>query len=389
MGYAVRTSSVFFRIGLGMLLWAAYGVTTGLADDSTSSQQASKSMSIETSSFGKTKDGQEVTLYTCRNAKGAVLKMIDYGAIVVELHVPDRNGKLANVNVGFDKIDGYLERHPYFGATVGRYANRIGGAKFEIDGKTYELTANNGKNQLHGGKQGFDAVMWKGEPVKKDDAVGVKFTYRSKDGEEGFPGNLDTTVTYLLTNDNELRIDYEAKTDKPTHVNLTNHNYWNLAGANAGSILKHEVMLAADKFVEVDEESIPTGDLPDVKGGVMDFTTSHAIGERIKELKNKPQGYDHAYVLRGEKGKLKLAARVKEPTTGRIMEIHTTEPGIQFYTGNYLDGSAGGNGLKQHEAFCLETGHFPDSPNQSKFPSTLLRPGETYKSTTVHKFSAE
>lgn len=391
MRYVIHRRPVLLALATGALLGLAAGGQAAIAEQSsTSSQQAGKTqMSIETSSFGKTKDGQEVTLYTCRNAKGAVLKMIDYGAIVVELHVPDRDGKLANINVGFDKIDGYLERHPYFGATVGRYANRIGGAKFEIDGKTYELTANNGKNQLHGGKQGFDAVMWKGEPVKTDSAVGVKFTYRSKDGEEGFPGNLDVTVTYLLTNDNELRIDYEAKTDKPTHVNLTNHNYWNLAGAKAGSILKHELMIAADKFVEVDEESIPTGNLPDVKGGVMDFTTSHAIGDRIKELTNKPQGYDHAYVLRGEKGKMKLAARVKEPTSGRVMEIYTTEPGIQFYSGNYLDGSESGAGLKQHEAFCLETGHFPDSPNRPRFPSTLLRPGETYKTTTVHKFSAE
>ena len=391
MRYVTTRRSVCLALAGAALLGLAANGRTGIADDkTTSSTQAGKTqMSIEKSSFGKTKEGQEVTLYTCRNAKGAVLKLIDYGAIVVELHMPDRDGKLANINVGFDKLDGYLARHPYFGATVGRYANRIGGAKFEIDGKTYELVANDGKNLLHGGKKGFDAVLWKAEPVKTDSAVGVKFTYRSEDGEQGFPGNLDTTVTYLLTNDNELRIDYEAKTDKPTHVNLTNHNYWNLAGATAGSILKHEVLIAADKFVEVDSESIPTGDLPDVKGGVMDFTSSHAIGDRIKELTNKPQGYDHAYVLRGEKGKMKLAARVKEPTTGRIMEIHTTEPGIQFYTGNYLDGSEGGAGLKQHEAFCLETGHFPDSPNRPKFPSTLLRPGETYQTTTVHKFSAE
>lgn len=391
MSYAPSRRSVLQMLAMAGVLGFTAASGLAIADDpSTSSQQAGKQqMSVETSPFGKTKEGQQVTLYTCRNAKGAVLKMIDYGAIVVELHMPDRNGKLANINAGFDKLDGYLERHPYFGSTVGRYANRIGDAKFEIDGKTYKLTANNGDNQLHGGKQGFDAVMWEGEPVKTDSAVGVKFTYRSKDGEEGFPGNLDATVTYLLTNDNELQIDYQATTDKPTHVNLTNHNYWNLAGERAGSILNHEVMIAADKFVEVDNESIPTGKLPEVKGGVMDFTTSHPIGDRIKELPFKPQGYDHAYVLRGENGKMKLAARVKEPTSGRVMEIHTTEPGIQFYTGNYLDGSATGDGLKQHEAFCLETGHFPDSPNQPSFPSTLLRPGETYKSTTVHKFSAE
>ena len=346
-------------------------------------------MSIEKSSFGKTKDGQEVSLFTCRNANGAVLKMMTYGAIVVELQVPDRNGKLANVNLGFDKLDGYLQRHPYFGSTVGRYANRIGGAKFELDGKTYQLTANNGENQLHGGAKGFDAVVWDAKEVKTDNAVGLQFTYTSKDGEEGYPGELKAKVTYLLTNDNELRIDYEATTDKPTVVNLTNHNYWNLAGAGSGSILKHEVLLAADKFVAVDDESIPTGELPAVKGTVMDFTAQHAISDRIQDLTNKPQGYDHCYVLNNQTGKLALAAKVKDPSSGRVMEIYTTEPGIQFYTGNYLDGSEGGNGHKQHEAFCLETGHYPDAPNQPKFPSTVLRPGETYKSTTVHKFTAQ
>lgn len=346
-------------------------------------------MSIEKSSFGKTKDGQEVSLFTCRNANGAVLKMMTYGAIVVELQVPDRNGKLANVNLGFDKLDGYLQRHPYFGSTVGRYANRIGGAKFELDGKTYQLTANNGKNQLHGGAKGFDAVVWDAKEVKTDNAVGLQFTYTSKDGEEGYPGELKAKATYLLTNDNELRIDYEATTDKPTVVNLTNHNYWNLAGAGSGSILKHEVMLAADKFVAVDDESIPTGELPAVKGTLMDFTSQHPIGDRIEELTNKPQGYDHCYVLNNQTGKLALAAKVKDPSSGRVMEIYTTEPGIQFYTGNYLDGSEGGNGHKQHEAFCLETAHYPDAPNQPKFPSTVLRPGETYKSTTVHKFTAQ
>src|SRR5262249_34952971 len=291
--------------------------------------------------------------------------------------------------LGFPSLDGYLQRHPYFGSAVGRYANRIAGGKFTLDGKTYTLAVNNGPNHLHGGKKGYDAVLWKTEPVSTPDYVGVRFRYTSPDGEEGFPGKLDITVTYTLTNTNTLTIDYAATTDKPTIVALTNHTYWNLAGAGNGDILKHELTVAADRYLPIDDTSIPTGELAPVKGTPFDFTQPHAIGERIGELKQEPhktKGYDHCFVLRGQKGTLELAARVKEPTSGRVMEVLTTEPGVQLYCGNFLDGSPGGGGFKQHEGFCLETQHYPDSPNRSAFPSTVLRPGETYRTTTEHRF---
>lgn len=349
-------------------------------------------MSITKADFGKTKEGAGVTLFTCTNKNGLVMKVMSYGATVVSLETPDKNGKLANIQLGFPKLEGYLQRHPYFGSTVGRYGNRIAKGRFSIDGKEYKLATNNGPNHLHGGIKGFDAVLWKAEEVKGADSAGVKFTYKSKDGEEGYPGNLDVSVVYSLTNNNEMRIEYTATTDRPTVVNLTNHCYWNLGGAGSGDILKTQLMLAADKYLPIDAGSIPTGELAPVKGTPMDFTTPHAIGERIGELKKEPhqtKGYDHCYVLRAQDGKLALAARAKDPASGRVMEVHTTEPGIQLYCGNFLDGSASGGGYKQHEAFCLETQHFPDSPNQPKFPTTVLRPGERYRSTTVHKFSVE
>ena len=348
--------------------------------------------SVEAKPFGKTKDGTPVTVYTLISARAPKVRLIDYGATLISVETPDKNGKLANITLGFPTLEGYLQRHPYFGSTVGRYGNRIAGGKFKLDGKEYTLATNNGPNHLHGGLKGFDAVMWKAEPIKEPSAVGVKFTYTSKDGEEGYPGKLDVTVTYTLTNNNELKIDYEAKTDKATVVNLTNHAYWNLAGAGSGDILKHELTINADKYLPIDDTSIPTGKPADLKGTPFDFTTPHAIGERIGELKKDPhktKGYDHCYVLRGQDGKLALAARAKDRASGRIMEIFTTEPGVQLYCGNFLGGGAGEGGYKQHDAFCLETQHYPDSPHQPQFPSTTLRPGETYKSTTVHKFSVE
>jgi aldose 1-epimerase len=348
--------------------------------------------SVEAKPFGKTKEGVPVTVYTLINARALKARLIDFGATLISVETPDKEGKLANITLGFPNVDGYLARHPYFGSTVGRYGNRIAGGKFKLEGKEYTLATNNGPNHLHGGLKGFDAVMWKGEPIKEPSAVGVRFTYRSKDGEEGYPGNLDVTVTYTLTNNNELKIDYEAKTDKTTVVNLTNHAYWNLAGAGSGDILKHELTLNADQYLPIDDTSIPTGKPAAVKGTPFDFTTPHVIGERIGELKKDPhktKGYDHCYVLRGQQGKLELAARAKDPGSGRVMEIFTTEPGVQLYCGNFLGGGAGEAGYKQHDAFCLETQHYPDSPNQPQFPSTVLKPGDTYKSTTVHKFSVE
>lgn len=349
-------------------------------------------MSITKKEYGKTADGKVVDEYTLTNKNGLRVKLITWGANLTSVETPDKNGKLANITLGFDKLEGYTQRHPYFGSTVGRYANRIAKGKFKLDGKEYTLATNNGPNHLHGGVKGFDMVLWNAEEVKGDGSVGVKFTYDSKDGEEGYPGNLKTTVVYSLTDKNELKIDYSATTDKATVVNLTNHAYWNLGGAGSGDILKHHLMLAADKWIPTDDTSIPTGELAPVKGTAMDFTTMHAIGDQIAELKKPPhttKGYDHCWVLRGQSGKLELAAKVKEPTSGRTMEIYTTEPGIQLYCGNFLDGSPAGNNHKQHEAFCLETQHYPDSPNQPGFPSTVLKPGETYKSQTVHKFGVE
>jgi aldose 1-epimerase len=345
----------------------------------------------EQTDFGKTKDGKEVHLFTLSNGRGMTVKLIDYGATLIGVEVPDKNGKIANVTLGFPTLAGYLERHPYFGSTVGRYGNRIAGGKFKLDGKEYTLATNNGPNHLHGGIKGFDAVLWKAEPLAGGNPA-VKFTYTSPDGEEGYPGKLDVAVTYTLTPNNELRIDYEAKTDKPTVVNLTNHAYWNLGGAGSGTILDHELTLTADKYLPIDDTSIPTGKPAEVKGTPFDFTETHTIGERIEDVKKDPhktKGYDHCYVLRGQDGKLALAATVKDPKSGRVMEILTTEPGVQLYCGNFLGGGAGEAGYKQHEAFCLETQHYPDSPNQPAFPSTTLKPGETYQSTTVHKFSVE
>jgi aldose 1-epimerase len=349
-------------------------------------------MTHEVQSYGKTKDDQDVKVHTLTNLKGMRVKLIDYGATLISVETPDKSGKLANITLGFPELDGYLQRHPYFGSTVGRYGNRIAGGHCTLDGNTYTLAKNNGPNHLHGGLKGFDAVLWKAEPVSTQEMVGVKFRYTSADGEEGYPGKLDVTVTYTLNNANELRIDYTAATDKPTVVNLTNHSYWNLAGAGSGEILNHELTLSADKYLPIDDTSIPTGAPADVKGTPFDFTSPHAIGERIGELKKDPhktKGYDHCYVLRGQQGRLELAARAKDPSTGRVMEVFTTEPGVQLYCGNFLGGGAGEGGYKQYEGFCLETQHYPDSPNKPEFPSTVLRPGQTLKSTTMHRFSVE
>lgn len=346
-------------------------------------------MNVTTAAFGKTPEGAEVTLYTCTNAQGMVVKLINYGALVVAVEVPDRAGKMANVTLGFPTLDGYLDKHPYFGATVGRYANRIAKGKFTVDGQEYTLATNNGPNHLHGGNVGYGKVLWNAEPVQADQSVGVKFTYQSKDGEEGYPGNLTATAQYTVTDDNELVMEFSATTDKPCPVNLTNHCYWNLAGAGSGTIRDHVLMLAADKYIPVDATLIPTGELADVKGTPFDFTTPEKIGARLDQVKGDPIGYDHCYVLRGAIGERKLAARVQEPKTGRVMEVYTTQPGIQFYSGNFLDGKPANGGYQQYEGFCLETQHFPDSPNQPKFPTTIVKPGETYRHTSVYKFLVE
>lgn len=378
------------RIGSALSLFAIVAISH-FTTCAQAADEARKGRSVTHKSFGKTPVGIETTLFTCTNAQGATMQVTDYGARLVALHVPDRSGKSANVNLGFDSLEKYVAHTAYFGCTTGRYANRIARGKFTLDGKEYILAINNGLNHLHGGVKGFDRHVWKGEEATKD-SVGVRFTRISRDGEEGYPGTLSVTVTYSLTDDNSLRIEYAAHTDKPTVLNLTNHAYWNLAGVGSGDVMAHKIMIAADNYLPVDDGLIPTGKLAAVKGTAMDFTESKEIGSRIAEMKKgvpPPGGYDHCYVLRANKGELALAARVEEPKSGRVMEVFTTEPAMQLYTGNFLDGDEKNGGYNQHSAFCLETQHYPDSPNQHAFPSTVLRQGEKYKQTTVYKFSVK
>ena len=380
-------------LGLCVLASAVIGVGTGCQnkEKSETSKTGGGKGAIQKSEFGTTKEGEAVQLYTLTNSKGAVAKITNYGGIVTELHVPDKNGKMGDVVLGFKNLDGYLAGHPYFGAVIGRYGNRIANGKFNLDGKEYTLATNNSPNHLHGGVKGFDKVVWTAEPMGGNK---LKLNYVSKDGEEGYPGTLIATVVYTLTDDNALKLDYSATTDKATVVNLTNHSYFNLAGENAGTIHDHWLMLNADRYTPVDATLIPTGELAKVEGTPFDFRKPHAIGERIEQTGGKPVGYDHNFVLNRAEGDKKsmLAARVKEPTSGRVMEVWTTEPGVQFYTGNFLDEKQVGKQGRPYafrNGFCLETQHFPDSPNKPKFPSTVLRPGETYKTTTVYKFSTE
>ena len=348
--------------------------------------------SIQTVEFGSI-DGQPVQLFTLTNASGASVGIIEYGGIVVSLNVPDRDGNLGDVVLGFDTLDEYVTDTPYFGAITGRYANRIAGGKFEIDGVQYELPVNNGPNSLHGGVKGFDKVVWEGSQTEAGD--GVVLTYTSADGEEGYPGTLAAEVTYTWTDANELRIDYEAQTDKATVVNLTNHSYFNLADAGASPTLGHLMMINADRYTPIDETLIPTGELAPLDGTPFDFREPTSIGARIGEESEQlgfGSGYDHNYVLNRDAPGLSLAARVTEAGTGRVMEVLTEEPGVQFYSGNFLDGhhvGKGGVAYERHSGFCLETQHYPDSPNHPDFPSTILRPGEVYSTSTVYRFRTE
>jgi aldose 1-epimerase len=350
---------------------------------------------IEKTPFGSTPDGATVEVYTLSDHKMSA-QILTFGGAVHAINVPDRDGKTANVALGFARLEDYLTQSPYFGTITGRYANRIAKGAFTLDGTGYQLATNNGLNALHGGIKGFDKQLWQAREVSGSGSVGVELSYTSPDGEEGYPGTLTATVTYTLTEQNELRIDYAATTDQPTVINLTNHTYFNLAGEGSGSILGHELTLNASAFTPVDATLIPTGEIAKVAGGVMDFTHATAIGARIRS--DHPQlvfanGYDHNFVLNTpQPGALTLAARVHEPTSGRIMDIHTTEPGIQFYSGNFLDASligTSGRIYRQSDGFCLETQHFPDSPNHPEFPSTVLRPGEVYRSSTVHRFMTD
>lgn len=351
-----------------------------------------KKLSVSQAGFGESPAGVPADLFTLTNANGLIVKITNFGGIITEIHAPDKNGVLTDVNLGFDDIKPYYKDATYFGALIGRFGNRIAGGKFTVDGETYQLATNNGHNHLHGGVVGFDKVVWDAATFETTNSVGIALKYLSVDGDQGYPGNLNVTVVYELTNANEILVKYHAVTDKATPINLTQHAYFNLAG-KGGDILNHEVMINADRFTAINDEAIPTGELPLVENTPFDFRSPHLVGERInsddEQLKNG-NGYDHNFVLnKTHEKELSLAARVHEKNSGRVLEVFTQEPGIQFYTGNWMDGSLTGKGWNYTRrcGLCLEPQHFPDSPNQPNFPNTILRPGEEYTSVMSYKFS--
>ena len=363
----------------------------GAAPGGNAQEAAKKGAHVDKAEFGKMPDGTIVEAYTLYNRQGASAKVITYGATLTELHVPDKNGKMGDVVLGFDNLEGYLGQHPYFGGTIGRYGNRIAKGKFALDGKEYQLFLNNGPNSLHGGQVGFNRRVWKAEELKDKDGAAVRFSYLSKDGEENYPGNLNVSVTYTLTNTDELKLQYSAETDKDTVLNITNHSYFNLSGTDTGNILKYILYINADKYTPVDSTLIPTGEIASVAGTPLDFLKPTAIGARIGELK-EIGGYDHNYALNGKAGTLRVAAKVTDPDSGREMEVLTTEPGVQFYSAIGLNGSIkgkGGVGYEKYGAICLETQHFPDSPNHPNFLSAVLKPGTKFYSETIYKFTAK
>ncbi|MBW3623477.1 MAG: galactose mutarotase [Armatimonadetes bacterium] len=345
---------------------------------------------VQQSGFGRTEAGFDVDRYTLTNRNGLVAKVTNYGATLTHLLTPDRSGTLADIVLGFDDLQGYLGGHPYFGSTVGRVANRIAGGEFTLDGETYRLAINNGPNSLHGGVNGFHRKVWTAEPVPSEAGPSVKFSCLSPDGEGGYPGNLSVEVVYTLTHDDALELRYAATTDRATPVNLTNHSYFNLAGG--GDILGHTLLLCAGHYTPVDDTLIPTGEIRAVEGTAMDFTRPMPIGSRIGLVEGNAGGYDHNYVLDSGGSDERLSARVHEPRTGRILELYTTQPGVQFYTGNFLDGTLigkSGRAYEKHGGFCLETQHFPDSVHHPHFPSVILRPGETFRQTTTYRFRTD
>lgn len=356
---------------------------------------ASQQPSITSKPFGMTTDGKEVMLYTLKNTKGATATVSNYGGTVVSLTMPDRNGQFGDVVLGFKKLADYEKKSPYFGCLVGRYGNRIAKGTFSLDGKTYHLAINNPPNSLHGGLRGFDKVIWGATPMETKEGPALKLTYTSRDGEEGYPGTLSVTATYTLTDRNELRVVFTATTDQKTVVNLTHHSYFNLAGEGNGDILGHVVTLKANRFTPVDKNLIPNGKLESVKGTPFDFRKPTAIGERISQPDQQLQfggGYDHNWIADKLPGHLGVVAKVEEPKSGRVMEVLSTEPGVQFYTGNFLDGTLVGKSGKPYafrNGFCLEPQHYPDSPNHPEFPSVVLKPGQTYKNTIIYRFSTD
>ncbi len=389
------TKPNFLIFVLGAVCIAGLAACTSAPPPQPQSQpQSQPASNLSQESFG-TKEGIPVELYTLRNAKGMEARITNYGGIVVSLKVPDRTGQPGDVVLGFDSLDGYLspayaKSNPYFGALIGRYGNRIGKARFTLGGKEYKLAANNGVNHLHGGVKGYDKVIWDAKPLPGEEPA-LELHYLSKDGEEGYPGNLDIKAVYTITKDNGLKVDFTATTDKETVLNLTHHSYFNLAGK--GDILSHEVMINADRTTPVDSGLIPTGELRAVKGTPFDFNTPAAIGARIgqdDEQLKFGKGYDHNWVINKNAGELALMAQVYEPTSGRVLEVLSTEPALQFYSGNFLDGTLTGKGgwvYQFRNGFCMEPQHYPDSPNKPAFPSTVLKPGDTYRNTIIYRFS--
>lgn len=374
------------------LLAGALAVPFAAAAEAALAAGKGKKMSSVTKQSWGTADGKPVELYTLTNKRGSVVRISSYGAMVTEIHVRDRHGKMDDVVLGFKSLEDYLAGHPYFGVTTGRVANRIAKGRFSLNGKTYQLAVNNGPNTLHGGVKALDKRVWSAREAKSDDGPAVGFTYLSPDGEEGFPGNLNIAVVFTLTEDDALKIDYAATTDQATPVNLTNHSYFNLSGEGRGTIMDHVLTIHASRYTPTDDTLIPTGEIKSVKATVFDFTTPTRIGDRINLVRTDPPGYDLNYVLDEPGGKLSHAATVYDRKSGRILETWTTEPGLQFYTGNFLDGTlTGKSGVPyiQYGALCLEAQHFPDSPNQPNFPSIILKPGETYTQTTVYKFKTD
>lgn len=346
-------------------------------------------MELKRQFYGATPDGEKVDSFTLKNSGGMTASVITYGCILTSLRMPDKQGKSGEITLGFDNLQGYLAGHPYFGALVGRFANRIAGGRFELDGKRYTLACNEkDANHLHGGTVGFDKRVWKAEELRENNRIGVRFSYTSPDGEEGYPGNLAVTVTYTLNEENKLTFDYQAESDRPTPINLTNHAYWNFAGAGSGMIYDHVLSLHCTRYLPVNEELIPTGEVLSVKDTPLDFTTEKPIGQDIDQL---PVGYDHCFVVDKDGTGMAAIARLYDPVSGRGMEISTTKPAVQLYTGNFLTGIRGADGatFSKHTALCLETEVFPDAVNHPNFPSAVLRPGETYHHTTVQRFFTE